>query len=78
MPKLSVRVMRTRWGSLSPAGRMSLNALLAQTPKPCIEYVIVHEFCHLVHRNHGPDFYALLEQRMPDWKACKQRLKQFL
>ncbi|WP_231654589.1 M48 family metallopeptidase [Ralstonia solanacearum] len=78
IPRISVREMRSRWGSLSPAGQMTLNSRLVQAPRPCIEYVIVHELCHLVHRDHSRAFFAILEQMMPDWKIRKQRLEKAL
>ncbi|WP_038794291.1 M48 family metallopeptidase [Burkholderia pseudomallei] len=77
-PRIAVREMRGRWGSLSPRGQMTLNSRLIQAPRPCIEYVIIHELCHLIHKNHSPGFFALLGQVMPDWKARKQRLEQAL
>ncbi|MBR4877125.1 MAG: M48 family metallopeptidase, partial [Rhodocyclaceae bacterium] len=77
-PHIVIREMRSRWGSLSPAGQMTLNARLVQAPRPCIEYVIVHELCHLAHKNHSAAFFALLEQTLPDWQARKQRLEQAL
>lgn len=77
-PRISVREMRSRWGSLSQGGQMTLNSRLIQAPRPCIEYVIVHELCHLVHRDHSPGFFALLGQVLPDWQARKQRLEEAL
>lgn len=74
-PRIVVRDMRSRWGSLSPAGQMTLNSRLVQAPRRCIEYVIVHELCHLMHRNHGPAFIKLLGSVMPDWPARKERLE---
>lgn len=77
-PRLSVRSMRTRWGSLSPAGMMTVNVDLVKAPKPCIEYVVCHELCHLRRRNHDRAFYQLLEQVMPDWRKRKTRLEMAL
>jgi len=77
-PRISVRDMRSRWGSLSPGGLMTLNSRLIQVPRPCIEYVIVHELCHLSHRDHNAKFFALLERLMPDWQKRKQRLEKAL
>jgi len=74
VPRLKVRKMRTRWGSCSPRNNISLNAELIKTPVACIDYVIVHELCHLKIRNHGPYFYAMLEEAMPDWKERKTLL----
>ena len=70
--------MRTRWGSLSLRGTLTLNIALIQTPRECLEYVITHELCHLLHRNHGPKFYRLLEELVPDWARRKQKLEQAL
>jgi predicted metal-dependent hydrolase len=77
-PRISVRDMRSRWGSLSPGGLMTLNSRLIEVPRPCIEYVILHELCHLVHRDHNAKFFALLVQFMPDWQKRKQRLERAL
>lgn len=77
-PRIAVREMRIRWGSLSASGQMTLNSRLVQAPRSCIEYVIVHELCHLVHKNHSSDFFALLGRVMPDWQSRKQRLEEAL
>ena len=74
-PRLIVRAMQSRWGSLSRAGSMTLNVNLVRAPRPCVEYVVVHELCHTRHRDHGTRFYRLLEQVMPDWEQRKQRLE---
>lgn len=78
LPRLIVRKMQSRWGSLSPAGSMTLNADLVRAPRACIEYVIVHELCHIRHRDHDASFYRLLGQEMPDWGKRKQRLEAAL
>jgi predicted metal-dependent hydrolase len=77
-PRLAVKSMHTRWGCLSSSGLITLNGNLLRAPKGCIEYVIVHELCHLEHKNHGPKFYKLLEQLMPDWLKRKQKLEEVL
>lgn len=77
-PALVVRAMQSRWGSLSPAGTMTLNANLVRAPRACIEYVVVHELCHLKHRDHDAGFFRLLGQLMPDWEKRKQRLETAL
>ena len=76
-PRLIVRPMEKRWGSLSPGGRsLLLNRRLAEVDVRVIDYVIVHELCHLVHADHGPAFLSLLNERMPDWEARKARLEK--
>jgi predicted metal-dependent hydrolase len=74
-PKLQVKSMRTRWGSLSKGGILTLNPDLIRAPKECIEYVVCHELCHLRHHDHGEGFYKLLAKRMPDWAQRKERLE---
>jgi len=77
-PRLIVRTMQSRWGSLSQAGTMTLNSNLIRAPRACIEYVVVHECCHLKHRDHDTSFFRLLGQVMPDWEKRKQRLETAL
>lgn len=74
-PALRLRRMRTRWGSLSSAGTLSLRPDLIRAPRECIDYVIIHELCHLVHADHGREFRSLLERVMPDWEKRKHRLE---
>jgi predicted metal-dependent hydrolase len=73
-PTLRFRAMRTRWGSLSGGRRMTLNLELMKAPAECLEYVVVHELCHLEHRGHGRAFYELMDHLMPDWRERKRRL----
>ncbi len=75
VPQLKLRQMPTRWGSCTPAGVISLNPDLIKTASGCIEYVVVHELCHLVHRPHDRNFYDLLERILPDWQRRKQLLE---
>jgi predicted metal-dependent hydrolase len=75
-PPMVLRVMQSRWGSCSPKGRLTLNPLLVRAPREAIDYVIVHELCHLRHHDHGPAFYRLLSRYVPNWKDVKVRLDQ--
>ena len=74
-PSLKIRKMKARWGSLSTNGRLTLNLDLIKAPKECIEYVVIHELCHLSHRHHDSDFYKLLDRRLPDWVQRKHKLE---
>ena len=69
--------MKSRWGSCTVAGKITLNLKLVQVPKPTIDYVIVHELCHLVEHSHGADFYRLLSRIMPDWERRREELNAF-
>lgn len=77
-PRLVVRKLQSRWGSLSAAGTMTLNVHLVRAPRACIEYVVAHELCHLRHRCHDAGFFELLERVMPDWAERKERLELVL
>ena len=76
-PKLSLRRMQSSWGSCSAKGTISLNIKLIQVPVEFIDYVIVHELCHLKYLHHEPEFYKLLSRMMPDWQRKKEKLDRF-
>lgn len=70
-----IRNMKTRWGTCNVSTRkIYLNLQLAKLPYECLEYVILHELAHLKVSNHGPQFCAILDSFMPDWKKVKKRL----
>ncbi len=77
-PKITVRKMKTRWGSCSwGRRRITLNSELVKTPPACIEYVILHELAHFKHHDHGPDFYSFISELQPDWKEKRTMLKNY-
>jgi len=73
-----LRTMKTRWGSCTPKGKIILNPELIKAPKGCIEYVIVHELCHLVHHDHTQKFIDLQTKEMPEWEKWKMKLEKLL
>lgn len=76
-PQLRIRAMRSRWGSMSARTGMTLSLDLIKTPPECIDYVVLHELCHLEHMNHGPGFKTLMTRLMPDWPERRKRLNRF-
>lgn len=72
---LKVRKMKAKWGSCSQSGVITLNLWLITQDIKAIDYVILHELCHLKHFDHTPAFYAYVAEFMPDWRARKARLR---
>lgn len=75
---ISVKKMEKRWGYCTIDGKIFLNPVLICAPRCCIEYVITHEMCHLVYRNHTKAFYALLSKEMPHWEKWKNKLERIM
>lgn len=73
-PQLRILTMQTQWGSCSPNGRITLNPHLVKAPRECVDYVILHELCHIAEHNHSERFYRLMSQVMPKWEKTKERL----
>lgn len=76
-PQVKIKTMRSRWGSCIPSkGIIALNSRLIEYPPECIEYVVLHEFCHFIHADHSKAFYDLVASFMPDWKERRHRLAE--
>ncbi len=73
-----LREMPTRWGSCTTKGKIILNPELVKAPKGCIEYVIIHELCHLIHHDHTQKFIDLQTKEMPDWEKWKNKLEKLM
>lgn len=74
-PRVVFKILTKRWASMSQGGILTINPRLVQAPSSCIEYVIVHELCHLVILGHTPAFFSLLSKLMPNWEKMKERLE---
>jgi predicted metal-dependent hydrolase len=77
-PVLEIRLMQKRWGSCTKSGKIILNTELIKAPKGSIEYVIIHELCHLIHHNHNKEFYDLQNRLSPNWEKWKEKLEHAL
>lgn len=77
LPELKVRKLAKRWGSCTKDGRIILNIELIKVSSLCIEYVLMHELCHLKHYSHDKKYYDFLELLMPDWEKRKLRLENY-
>lgn len=75
LPDFSIRKLEKRWGSCTAKGQLIFNEDLIKGPSQCVEYVVVHELCHLFEHNHGHKFVALLTRHIPDWEDRKRRLE---
>ena len=72
---VTVRKMKN-WGNCKQDGRITLNLNLAKKDKECLEYVMIHELCHLIEFNHGKNFKKLMDKFYPNWKEIKKRLNE--
>lgn len=73
--EIRIKRMQTRWGSCGPRNDINLNWLLAFTPPSVLEYVVVHELCHIRHRNHSRDYWDLVSRHLPNWSQERRWLK---
>jgi predicted metal-dependent hydrolase len=76
--RLVIRTMKRRWGSCTNKGIITLSTELIKLPDIYIEYVILHELCHLKYHNHGADYYKLLSELFPEWKSIRKELRRYI
>jgi len=77
-PSIRLKKMHKRWGSCTRSASITLNTELIKAPSQCIDYVIVHELCHLLIHGHNEKFFRLLTACMPDWQFRKRRLESVI
>jgi predicted metal-dependent hydrolase len=75
--RVEIRDQRTRWGSCSALGTLSFNWRLVLAPFEVLDYVVVHELCHLRQPNHSPQFWRLVASRRPQWRLQRAWLREF-
>ena len=73
--RVTIREQKTRWGSCSSKGNLNFNWKLIMAPPQCLDYVVIHELCHLHEFNHSPRFWSLVAAQMPDYEPWKKWLK---
>ena len=73
--RVSVRCQKTKWGSCSAKGGLNFNCLLMLAPEAVLDYVIVHELCHLKHMDHSKTFWAMVEGADPEYKTHRKWLR---
>ena len=73
--RITIRAQRTRWGSCSQKGNLNFNCLLSLAPSDVLDYVVIHELCHLRHMDHSKKFWADVEKYCPKYKSAKAWLK---
>lgn len=79
LPPITIRTMKTRWGSYSYlTRRITLNLNLVKAPQSCLDYVIIHELCHIKVRHHGADFWRMVSRYVPDYLAVRRQLKEYI
>lgn len=74
---LEFKHVKTYWGLCTSKDIVRLNVNLVKTPKECIKYIITHELCHLVHKNHAKEFHDLIMKELPNWHELDQLLKKY-
>lgn len=74
--RITIRDQKTRWGSCSARGTLSFNWRLMLAPPAILDYVVVHELCHLTHMNHSPAFWQAVEAVCPDYRDSRRWLKE--
>ena len=71
-----IKNYKSRWGSCSSKGELSFNWRIILTPQWIVDYIVVHELCHLLEFNHSPKYWSHVKRYIPNWKDCRNWLKE--
>jgi predicted metal-dependent hydrolase len=72
---VSIKEYKSRWGSCSTNGEVTYNWRIIIAPHHIVDYIVVHELCHLLEHNHGPKYWKHVESVVPDYRICREWLK---
>lgn len=72
---VTIKTFKSRWGSCTIDGKLEFNWQIMLAPNRMVDYVVIHELCHLIHHDHSPDFWREVARVMPDYQECREWLK---
>ncbi|NYT60628.1 M48 family metallopeptidase [Alcaligenaceae bacterium] len=72
---VGIKMFKSRWGSCNPQGKLEFNWQIVLAPNRVVDYVVIHELCHLIRHDHSPEFWREVGRVMPDYQACREWLK---
>ena len=73
---VNIKTFKSRWGSCTAKGELEFNWLIMLAPNRMVDYVVIHELCHLIHHDHSPDFWREVARVMPDYQMCREWLRE--
>ena len=76
VPNVSIKTFKSRWGSCTAKGELQFNWQIMMAPNRMVDYVVVHELCHLLRHDHSPQFWGEVGRVLPDYEECREWLRQ--
>ena len=76
IPNVGVKTFKSRWGSCTPKGNLEFNWQIMMAPNRMVDYVVIHELCHLLRNDHSPEFWSEVVRVMPDYQICRDWLRE--